>query len=103
MTDPLFPRFGREFRAGEVLFREGESGEEMFVIQSGIVRISKHSFRICRQTDGANPLPMLQRMWKVGNGVLTGQHRALRLIEDLRRCGTQKHASKTSGVSGHHD
>jgi CRP-like cAMP-binding protein len=42
MTDPLFPRFGREFRAGEVLFREGESGEEMFVIQSGVVRITKH-------------------------------------------------------------
>jgi len=42
MTDPLFPRFGREFRAGKVLFREGESGEEMFVIQSGVVRISKY-------------------------------------------------------------
>src|SRR5271168_5257764 len=42
MTDPLFPRFGRESRAGEVLFREGETGEEMFVIQSGVVRISKH-------------------------------------------------------------
>jgi len=42
MTDPLFPRFGREFRAGEVLFREGEHGEEMFVIQSGVVRITKH-------------------------------------------------------------
>jgi CRP/FNR family cyclic AMP-dependent transcriptional regulator len=41
MTDPLFSRFGRESRAGEVLFREGESGAEMFVIQSGSVRISK--------------------------------------------------------------
>lgn len=41
MTDSLFARFGKEFRAGEVLFREGESGEEMFVIQSGLVRISK--------------------------------------------------------------
>ncbi len=41
MSDPLFPRFGRELRAGEVLFREGESGEVMFVIQSGLVRISK--------------------------------------------------------------
>ena len=41
MTDPLFARFGREFPAGEVLFREGESGEVMFVIQSGAVRISK--------------------------------------------------------------
>jgi CRP/FNR family cyclic AMP-dependent transcriptional regulator len=41
MTDPLFSRFGREARAGEVLFREGESGEEMFVIQSGSVRVTK--------------------------------------------------------------
>jgi len=41
MTDPLFPRFGRDARAGEVLFREGESGVEMFVIQNGLVRISK--------------------------------------------------------------
>jgi CRP/FNR family cyclic AMP-dependent transcriptional regulator len=41
MSDPLFARFGRDFRAGEVLFREGESGEEMFVIQSGVVRITK--------------------------------------------------------------
>jgi len=39
--DPLFARFGREFPAGDVLFREGDSGEVMFVIQSGAVRISK--------------------------------------------------------------
>lgn len=41
MTDPLFARFGREYQAGEVLFREGEPGDEMFVIQAGAVRISK--------------------------------------------------------------
>lgn len=41
MSDPLFARFGREFQAGDVLFREGESGEVMFVIQSGAVRIAK--------------------------------------------------------------
>ena len=41
MSDPLFARFGKEFPSGAVLFREGESGEEMFVIQSGVVRISK--------------------------------------------------------------
>ena len=34
-------RFGRDFRAGEVLFREGESGAEMFVIQGGLVQVSK--------------------------------------------------------------
>lgn len=41
MTDPLFARFGREYQAGEVLFREGEPGDRMFVIQAGAVRISK--------------------------------------------------------------
>ena len=41
MTDPLFLRFGREFRAGDVLFREGERGEDMYVIQSGLVQVLK--------------------------------------------------------------
>src|SRR5438105_3382787 len=39
--DQLFQRFGREFRKGHVLFREGEPGREMFVIQSGKVNITK--------------------------------------------------------------
>jgi CRP-like cAMP-binding protein len=37
----LFERFGRVFPAGSVLFREGETGQEMYVIQSGRVRISR--------------------------------------------------------------
>jgi CRP/FNR family transcriptional regulator, cyclic AMP receptor protein len=41
MSDPLFARFGKEFRAGEVLFREGDRGDVMFVVQSGLVRITK--------------------------------------------------------------
>lgn len=41
MSDPLFARFGREYQPGDVLFREGDSGEVMFVIQAGAVRISK--------------------------------------------------------------
>jgi CRP/FNR family cyclic AMP-dependent transcriptional regulator len=41
MTDPLFLRFGREFRAGDVLFREGERGEVMYVVQSGLVQVLK--------------------------------------------------------------
>ncbi len=39
--DKLYERFGREFSAGTVLFRDGEPGKEMFVIQAGKVRISK--------------------------------------------------------------
>jgi len=41
VSDTLNARFGREFAAGEVLFREGEMGDVMFVIQTGAVRISK--------------------------------------------------------------
>jgi len=40
-SDQLFARFGRNVAAGEVLFREGEAGDTMYVIQSGRVRISK--------------------------------------------------------------
>jgi len=39
--DQLFTRFGRTYPAGEVLFRDGEAGTEMYVIQSGRVRICK--------------------------------------------------------------
>jgi len=39
--DQLFARFGKTCEAGEVLFREGEQGEHMLVLQSGTVRISK--------------------------------------------------------------
>ncbi len=42
MSDALFSRFGREYRAGDILFREGERGEEMYVIQAGLVQILKH-------------------------------------------------------------
>src|SRR2546423_13870516 len=39
--DQLFQRFGREFPKGHILFREGEPGREMFVVQSGKVNITK--------------------------------------------------------------
>src|SRR6476660_9053986 len=39
--EALFQRFGREFPRGTTLFREGEPGKEMFVLQAGKVAISK--------------------------------------------------------------
>ncbi len=39
--ETLFQRFGKEFRKGTVLFREGDPGKEMFVLQSGKVSIAK--------------------------------------------------------------
>jgi CRP/FNR family cyclic AMP-dependent transcriptional regulator len=39
--ETLFQRFGKEFSKGTILFREGEAGREMFVLQSGRIAISK--------------------------------------------------------------
>lgn len=39
--DKLYDRFGKQMPPGTILFREGESGKEMYVIQSGRIRISK--------------------------------------------------------------
>lgn len=41
MQGQLFSRFGRKIPAGTVLFHEGDKGEEMYIIQSGRVKISK--------------------------------------------------------------
>lgn len=39
--DRLYERFGREYEKGHILFHEGEPGKQMYVIQSGKVRITK--------------------------------------------------------------
>ncbi len=39
--EQLFSRFGKKIPAGTALFREGDQGEEMYIIQSGKVKISK--------------------------------------------------------------
>jgi CRP-like cAMP-binding protein len=37
----LYKKFGRTFPAGTVLFREGEPGSDMYIIQSGRVQITR--------------------------------------------------------------
>jgi len=37
----LFQRIGKELPAGTIIFREGETGREMYVIQSGKINITK--------------------------------------------------------------
>jgi len=39
LGDPLFAKYGRTAKAGEILFRAGDTGSEMFVVRSGAVRI----------------------------------------------------------------
>lgn len=39
--ETLFNKFGKEFPKGTVLFREGDPGKEMYVVQSGQIAITK--------------------------------------------------------------
>lgn len=41
MPDELQQRFGRTYDPGSLICREGEEGDEMYIIQSGKVRVSK--------------------------------------------------------------
>ena len=73
MSDPLFQRFGREYGAGDVLFREGERGSEMFVIQSGVVQIVKRV--------GADERPLAS----LGRGEFVGE---MAILNDKPRTAT---------------
>lgn len=39
--EQLFWKFGKDFLKGTILFREGDPGHEMFIIQKGKVRVRK--------------------------------------------------------------
>jgi CRP/FNR family transcriptional regulator, cyclic AMP receptor protein len=39
--NPLFEKYGETIESGHVIFREGDNGEHMYIIQDGIVRITK--------------------------------------------------------------
>lgn len=41
MADPLFEKFGRTKRKGEIIFCEFEPGNTLFILQTGSVRITK--------------------------------------------------------------
>jgi CRP-like cAMP-binding protein len=81
MPDPLFLRLGRDFSAGNVLFREGEHGDDMYVIQSGLVQILK------RVGGEDRPLAMLGRGEFLGEmAILNGKPRTATavVLEDAK-------------------
>ncbi len=43
MGEEVYKKFGREYKAGEVIFKEGDIGDEMFIIYAGKVAITKMS------------------------------------------------------------
>ena len=81
MTEPPFVPFGREFRAGDVLFKEGDTGDVMYVVQSGLVQVLK------RVGDEERPLATLGRGEFLGEmAILNGKPRTATavVLEDAR-------------------
>lgn len=72
-SDQLFARFGKSCPTGTVLFREGEVGDRMFVLQSGKVRITKQG------RDGEKTLAIL------GPGEFLGE---MAILNNKPRTGT---------------
>src|SRR5258708_39579560 len=82
MSDPLSLRMGRDFPAGSVLLREGEHGEEMYVVQSGLIQILK------RIGSDMRPLATLGRGEFIGEmAILNGKPRsATAVVIESARC-----------------
>jgi CRP/FNR family cyclic AMP-dependent transcriptional regulator len=81
MTDPLFARFGREFLAGDVLFKQGDPGDVMYVVQSGLVQVLK------RVGEEERPLATLGRGEFLGEmAILNGKPRTATavVLEDAK-------------------
>ena len=66
--NPLFEKYGQTFEAGKRIFQEGETGEHMFIIQFGEVKISKriggreHELAVLEKGDFFGEMAIVSRM-----------------------------------------
>ncbi len=79
----LFNKFGRVVENGQIIFREGEEGEHMYIIQEGAVRISKsiggreHTLAVLNKGDFFGEMAIVSRMKRTANATAVGEVRLL--------------------------
>lgn len=90
-TSDALSRFARDVDAGAIVFRDGDAGDEMFVIQAGCVRITKrstHGERVLA-TLGAGEffgeMAILNARPRNANATVTEEGPARLLVIDSRR------------------
>lgn len=71
--EQLFWKFGKTFSKGTILFREGDPGTDMFIIQSGKVQVKK---KVCGEEEV---------LAELGPGEFFGE---MALLEGLNRSAT---------------
>ncbi len=75
----LFEKFGRTVEAGKIIFREGEEGDQMYIIQSGRVRISRdiggkeHILAVMGKGDFFGEMAIVNRIRRTATAVAIDQ------------------------------
>ena len=103
--DPrLIERFGRRFSAGEVIFREGESGHEAFLLQEGKVRLLKRvrsverSLMVLKHGDLFGESALISGSTRSSTAVAVTDGVALALAESTFRALLQNNAAIAARV-----
>jgi CRP-like cAMP-binding protein len=80
MSDPtLFNKFGRVVENGQLIFREGEDGDQMYIIQDGAVKISKniggreHTLAVLNKGDFFGEMAIVSMMKRSANASAVGE------------------------------
>jgi CRP/FNR family cyclic AMP-dependent transcriptional regulator len=81
--NPLFEKYGQTVDAGKVVFREGEVGEHMYIIQSGAIRISKnvggkeHELAVLQKGDFFGEMAIVSRINRTATATAVNQTQLL--------------------------
>jgi CRP-like cAMP-binding protein len=100
----LLERFGRRFSAGEVLFREGEPGQEAFLLHEGRVRLLKRvrtverSLVVLKPGDLFGESALIPGSARSSSAVALSEGVALALAESTFRALLQNNAAIASRV-----
>jgi CRP/FNR family cyclic AMP-dependent transcriptional regulator len=76
--NPLFEKYGQTIDPGKVVFREGEPGEHMYIIQSGAVRISRnvggheHELAVLEKGDFFGEMAIVSRINRTATATAVG-------------------------------
>ncbi len=80
--DRLKSHFGREFKQGDVVFRAGDKGEDMYYIVAGKVTLC-HNTNILRQFGAGEyfgEMAVLTKSARVANAVISSEHAYLLIV-----------------------
>ena len=105
--DPrLLEKFGRRFTAGEVIFREGDPGQEAFLLQEGRVRLLKkvrtveRSLMVLKPGDLFGESALVQGATRSSTAIALTDGVALALAEGTFRALLQNNATVAARVLG---